>query len=153
MLTNGMKLYYAPETVAKTIPTSGWKEIPDVVSTPSFGDTVDTIENTPLAETEFKRYEKGLKDTGAKQITANMTDDFVEAWDELQTAFDTAKNSGKSICYAIVHPEHSKAYYFTGEPDDIPLPAGGSNQVWQPAPNIIVSYVHGWSTPPTIPGT
>ena len=49
--TNGIKIYYASETTAGTKPTSGWTEIPDVVSIPAIGSTPDTIEITPLAET------------------------------------------------------------------------------------------------------
>ena len=48
-------------------------------------------------------------------------------------------------------PEFEKAFFFTGEPDDIPLPAAGSNQAWQPTPSIIVNRVHGWDTKPEIP--
>lgn len=149
--TNGIKIYYAPETTAGTKPTTGWVEIPDVVSIPAIGSTPDTIEVTPLSETEYKRYIKGLKDTGAQQLTGNMTTGFVEGWNTLQTAYDTAKQGGKSIWYAVIHPEFEKAFFFTGEPDDIPLPAAGSNQAWQPTPSIIVNRVHGWDTKPEIP--
>ena len=149
--TNGIKIYYASETTAETKPTSGWTEIPDVVSIPAIGSTPDTIEITPLSETEYKRYIKGLKDTGAQQLTGNMTTGFVEGWNTLQSAYDTAKQGGKSIWYAVIHPEFEKAFFFTGEPYDIPLPAAGSNQAWQPTPSIIVNRVHGWDTKPEIP--
>lgn len=47
MTTNGIKFYYAPEATAGTQPTTGWVEIPNVVSWGEIGSTPDTIEITP----------------------------------------------------------------------------------------------------------
>lgn len=148
--TNGIRLYYAPETTAGTQPTTGWTEIPDLTVIPSVGSTPDTIEVTPLSETEYKRYIKGLKDTGVAQLTANMTEEFLSAWDTLQEAYDTATDGGKAIWFLVVHPKLSKSFAFTGEPDDIPLPESGSNQAWQPSPSIVVNRTKGWITKPNI---
>lgn len=150
MTTNGIKLYYAPETTAGTRPTTGWKQIPDVTNLPRIGSTPDTIEVTPLEETEYKQYEKGLKDTGAVEITANMSKKFLDAWEDAQAAYDTADAEGLALWFVAVHPKFEKAFYFSGEPDDIPLPESGSNAAWQPTPSIVVKKTHGWDTKPTI---
>lgn len=152
MVTNGIKFYNAPETTAGTRPTTGWVEIPDITNLPGIGSTPDTIEVTPLAETEYKQYEKGLKDTGAVQITANMSVEFLDAWEAAQEAYDTANAEGKALWFCVVHPDpgFEKAFYFTGEPDDIPLPETSSNTAWRPTPSIVVKKTHGWDTKPTI---
>ncbi len=150
MTTNGIRFYYAPETVSGTRPSTGWTEIPDITNLPGIGSTPDTIEITPLAETEYKQYEKGLKDTGAVQITANMSADFLDAWDAAQEAYDTANAANLALWFCVVHPTFEKAFYFTGEPDEIPLPETGSNTAWQPTPSIVVKKTVGWDTKPTI---
>lgn len=149
--TNGIRFYYAPETTAGTQPTTGWVEIPDLTALPAIGSTPDTLEVTPLSETEYKRYIRGLKDTGVAQVTANMTEEFLSAWDTLQEAYDTAETAKKAIWFVVVHPNLSKSFAFTGEPDDIPLPETTSNQPWQPSPSIVVNRTKGWITKPTIP--
>ena len=148
--TNGIRFYYAPETTADTKPTAGWVEIPDLVTIPAVGSTPDTIEVTPISETEYKRYVRGLKDTGAVQFTGNMTEEFLTAWDTLMEAYDTAVAGNKAIWFTVIHPQLSQAFFFTGEPDEVPLPEISSNVAWQPQPSIVVNKTKGWDTKPTI---
>lgn len=148
--TLGIRFYWAAETASGTRPTTGWVEIPDLVRIPAIGSTPDTIEVTPLSETEYKQYIKGLKDTGAVQFTANMTEDFINGWSDLQEAYDEAEAAGKSIWFTVVHPTFAKAFYFTGEPDDIPLPEMTSNSAWQPTPSIVVGKTEGWGEKPNL---
>ena len=50
--TAGMRLYYAVESTAGTMPTSGLTKIPEVKSIPSFNPAPETIQSTTLEETE-----------------------------------------------------------------------------------------------------
>lgn len=120
--TAGMWLGWCAETTAGTRPTSGYTVIPEVKSMPSFNPAPETIESTTLLETEYKTYVKGLKDLGgALEYGANLTDDLVDAWEDLLTAFETAVAAGKHIWFAVVHPHLAKAVFFTGDPSTIGL--------------------------------
>ena len=120
--TAGMWLGYAPEVTAGTRPTTGYVQIPEIKSMPSFNPAPDTIESTTLMETEYKTYVKGLKDMGgALEYTANLTDDLMDVWETLMNTFDTTVAAGKKVWFCVVHPKLSKATYFTGDPSSIGL--------------------------------
>lgn len=120
--TAGMYLCYAPEATANTRPTTGYIKIPEVKSMPSFNPSPEVIESTTLEETEYKTYVKGLKDLGsALEFSANLTDDLMTAWAALRTAFATAVAAQLRVWFAVVHPNLSKAVFFTGDPSDIGL--------------------------------
>lgn len=120
--TAGMTLQYCVETTAGTRPTTGYTEVPEVKSMPSFNPQPETIQSTTLKETVYHTYVQGLKDLGgALDFGANMTDDLVTFWGTLVTAYTTAAASGKSVWFAIVHPKLANATFFTGEPAPIGL--------------------------------
>lgn len=148
--TNGIRLAYAPETTSGTKPTTGWKYIPDIVSIPAIGAAPDPIDVTPLQETEYTQSVKGLRSAGSAEMTANMTDAFMTAWDAAIEAYGTAESTGKTLWFAEIHPNNAKAFFWTGEPVELSLPAASSNTAWQPTPTIIVGRVQGWDTKPEI---
>ena len=118
--TAGMYLAYCAETTAGTRPTTGYTKIPEIKSMPSFNPAPETIESTTLDETEYKTYVEGLKDLGgALEFGANLTDDLVDFWETLLTAYDTAAAAGKSVWFAVVHPKLTKATFFCGDPAPI----------------------------------
>ena len=55
MTTAGIKLKYIVEATAGTRPTSGYTEIPDVISLPAMDSAPEALECTPLSETVWKR--------------------------------------------------------------------------------------------------
>lgn len=118
--TAGMYLCYCVETTAGTRPTSGYQIIPEIKSMPSFNPSPNTIDSTTLLETEYMTYVKGLKDLGgALEYGANLTDDLVDFWESLLTAYDTAAAAGKAMWFAVVHPKLAKATFYQGEPAPI----------------------------------
>lgn len=118
--TAGMYLCYCVETTAGTRPTSGYQIIPEIKSMPSFNPSPNTIDSTTLLETEYMTYVKGLKDLGgALEYGANLTDDLVDFWETLLTAYDTAVAAGKAMWFAVVHPKLAKATFYKGEPAPI----------------------------------
>ena len=118
--TAGMYLAYCVETTAGTRPTSGYQIIPEVKSMPSFNPAPNTIESTTLLETEYTTYVKGLKDLGgALEYGANLTDDLVDFWEDLLTAYASAASANKATWFAVVHPKLSKATFYKGEPAPI----------------------------------
>ena len=118
--TAGMNLSYCVETTAGTMPTSGYTKIPEVKATPSTNPTPNSIDVTPLSETDFLQYIAGLKDLGGVlSFTANLTADLLTAWNTtLISAYATGQSASpaKSTWFAITHPKLTDAVYFKGEP-------------------------------------
>lgn len=152
MTTNGIKFYYAPETTAGTQPTTGWVEIPNVVSWGEIGSTPDTIEITPVSETSFKRYEQGLSDTGSVDVTGNWASDFIEAWETMREAMSTAAAAGKTLWFTQVIPNYEKSFYYSGSPSMLRFPEVTSNAAFQVSGTITVNKVTGLAAKPTIGG-
>ena len=116
--TAGMTLSYAVEATSGTRPTTGYTLIPEVKATPSTNPQPNSIDVTPLSETEFLQYIAGLKDLGGvMQFTANLTADVLTAWnDTLLSAYATGQESSKDTWFCISHPKLTKAVFFKGEP-------------------------------------
>lgn len=128
--TIGVQLHYAPETTAGERPTSGFKRIYGIKSTPSLNPAPDTIETTTLDELEYKTYVDGLKDLGGSlEFTFNLTEELIEKWDELMEAYETAKNSGLRIWFEILVPGLTEAFFFPGNPSSMGLPETTVNAV------------------------
>lgn len=121
--TAGVQLLYAVEETANTRPISGYTRIKGIKSTPSLNPSPETLETTTLDELEYKTYIDGLKDLGgALEFTFNLTEELIEKWDELMSAYETAKASGKATWFTIVIPGLTESFYFTGNPSAMGLP-------------------------------
>lgn len=121
--TAGVQLLYAAEETAGTRPTTGYTRIKGVKSTPSLNPSPETLETTTLDELEYKTYIDGLKDIGgALEFTFNLTEELVGKWDDLMTAYETAKTNNKAIWFEILVPGLTKAFFFTGNPSAMGLP-------------------------------
>ena len=128
--TAGIKLAYAVETTAGTRPVEGYTRIFGVKSTPDFNPAPDTLETTTLDELEYKTYIDGLKDIGGSvEFLFNLTQELMDSWDALMTAYTTAKASGKATWFTIVVPGLTDAFFFTGNPSELGLPEAGVNEV------------------------
>ena len=93
--TAGIQLLYAVETTAGTRPTTGYTRIYGAKTTPSLNPSPETLETTTLDETEYKTYIDGLKDLGgALEFTFNLTQDLIDSWDALMTAYS------RRLCYS-----------------------------------------------------
>ena len=141
--TAGVKLAYAVEATAGARPTTGYTRIYGAKSTPSLNPSPDTLETTTLDETEYKTYIDGLKDLGgALEFTFNLTEELIEAWDELMTAYETAKAAGKATWFTIIIPGLTESFYFTGNPSAMGLPETSVNAVLE-----ITNYITPTNAP------
>lgn len=132
LTTAGVTLRYAVETVKGTRPTSGYKIIPDIKSTPEFNPEPESLETTTLAETEFKTYTPALKDLGgALPFTANYTNEFITSWGEVVSAYDEAVVEEKAVWFEINHPKLENSLYINGKPSELGLPAMEVNSVME----------------------
>lgn len=97
--TAGIKVLYAAETTAGTFPTTGWHQIHGVKEIPSFGDSINVHQTTPLEATKNHTYIPGLSDGngGTISLTANEYKTFHDDWDTMVAAFETAKAGGKAF--------------------------------------------------------
>lgn len=128
--TAGIHLLYAVETTAGTRPATAYIDLKGVKSIPSLNPAPDSLETTDLNQTEFKTYIDGLKDVGgALEFTFNLTNDLVTRWENLITAYETAKAQNKSVWFLIYVPELDKVFYFTGNPTTMGVPEAGVSSV------------------------
>ena len=141
--TAGVQLWYAVEATAGTRPTSGYTRILGIKSTPSLNAAPDTLETTTLDELEYKTYIDGLKDLGgALEFTFNLTEDLIDAWDTLMSAYEAAKAAEKATWFTIVVPGLSESFYFTGNPSNMGLPETSVNSVLE-----ITNYITPTNAP------
>lgn len=123
--TAGIHLYYAVEETKGTRPTlkSKYTDLVGVKSTPDLNPAPDTLETTTLNETEYKTYVDGLKDLGgALEFTFNMTQDLVDLWDALMTAYEAGKKTGLTTWFLIDIPGLDEGFYFPGNPSAMGTP-------------------------------
>lgn len=141
--TAGIGLYYAVEDTAGTKPITGYTRLKGIKSIPSFNPSPESLETTTLDETEFKTYIDGLKDLGgALEFTFNLSEELMETWDNLMTAYEGAKVTNKATWFCIVVPGLTKALYFTGNPSEMGLPEASTNSVLE-----ITNYITPTNAP------
>lgn len=138
----GVRVFYGEgaetnEPSADTFTSTEFKEVPEVKSIPSLSPSPDTLETTPLENTEYKTYIPGLKDLGgALEFTANLTQDLLDMWNG-KNAQDTESvmykfnnlDRQKALWLLIYHPKLDKAVAFMFEPSKLGMPEIAVNSV------------------------
>lgn len=117
--TAGMYLAYAVETVAGERPTANYVVIPEVKGLPSTNQTPPTLDTTDLSALEYKTSIPDLKELGVLDYSANLTDDLIDAWGEVCSAYETAAAAGLSLWFTHVHPKLKEAIFYPGEPSPL----------------------------------
>lgn len=141
--TAGVQIWYAVESTKGTRPTSGYTRIYGAKSTPSLNPSPDTLETTTLDELEYKTYIDGLKDLGgALEFTFNLTEELIDAWDTLMSAYEAGKLAEKATWFTIVIPGLTDSFYFTGNPSNMGLPETSVNSVLE-----ITNYITPTNAP------
>ena len=103
--TAGMIVKYAAEATAGTRPTSGYTELPGIKALPALGDSINTLQTTPLSATKNHTYIPGLADSGgAMQLTVNDAPAFRSAYASMYSAYASAASSGKGFWLEYVYP-------------------------------------------------
>lgn len=122
----GCKVLYCVESVAGTRPTSGYTFIPCITSAPSFDNIPEQIDCSDLGD-DITQYLPGRQDPGGDAaFTANITTDFLTAWETLCTAAATAKAAGKRVWFEYQTPNFAKSFFWAGDP--VALGHGGLEQ-------------------------
>lgn len=151
LLSKGVSLSYAVEATAGTAPTTGFKKIKGLKEVPEMNPSPDTIETTTLDELEFKTYIPGLKDLGGSLgFVFNFTQEFIDAWETLVSAFKTGANGAtpKATWFFIDIPGLTEGLKFTGEPSNLGLPSISVNSVIEITAFITPTNQPNWTVAP-----
>ena len=149
--TAGMRLYYAVESTAGTMPTSGLTKIPEIKSVPNFNPAPETIQSTTLEETEYHTHVEGLKDLGGPlEFGANITEDLITAWETCNTAHDSM-DDGKAMWFYVIHDKLQKCVAFKGDPSPLGLNESAVGGMLETTLYITANSAPQWVTKPTIP--
>ena len=150
LASHGVMLAYCCESVAGTMPTSGYVVVPEIKAIPSFNPQPDALQSTALSETEFHTYVEGLRDIGgALEFTANLTEDLISAWDTVNSAHD-ALTGGKAMWFAVIHPKLANAVFFKGDPTPLGLNEISVNTVLETTLYITPNSAPTWSAKPSV---
>ena len=148
--TAGIQLRYITETTAGTRPTSGYQVVPNIKSTPDFNPEPSTLEVTDLSDLVWKRYIAGLKDPGgALSFTANLTSAFKTVWNDIVSAYATAKASNKQMWWEIYIPTVG-SFFFAGEPSALGINGYDVDAVAEITVYVTPNKIHGWDTSSTL---
>lgn len=112
--TAGMIVKYAAEATAGTRPTSGYTELPGVKALPALGDSINTLQTTPLSATKNHTYIPGLADSGgAMQLTVNDAPAFRSAYSAMYSAYTSAVTANKGFWLEYQYPSaYSMSSFF-----------------------------------------
>lgn len=112
--TAGMIVKYAAEATAGSRPTSGYTELPGIKALPALGDSINTLQTTPLSATKNHTYIPGLADSGgAMQLTVNDAPAFRTAYASMYSAYTSAAASNKGFWLEYVYPSaYSMSSFF-----------------------------------------
>lgn len=146
-ISAGIKVMYAVETSKGVMPTTGAVEVPDIKEIPDFNVEPEKLETTTFKNTEYKTFANGLKDlSSASAYKANFTEELLDEWDKLVSAYNTAKASGLNTWFFIVIPGWKKCCAFTGEPAKMGLPGVGVNSIYETSAYITPTGEPQWSS-------
>ena len=147
--TAGMYLAYCAGS-ASSAPTSGFTQIPEIKSIPSFNPSPETIQSTTLLETEYHTYVEGLKDLGgALEFGANLTEDLISVWASVNAAHDSLA-SNSAVWFAVVHPKLSNAVFFQGDPAPLGLNEATVGAMAETTLYITPNTAPAWAAKPTL---
>lgn len=123
--TAGMKVYYASGT--STIPASGFSELAGIKALPALGDSINTLQTTPLSATKNHTYTLGLADSGgAIQLTVNDAPAFRAAYATMYSAYEAAVSASSTFWLQYAYPSQYGMSSFFIAVDLAPLGFGGA---------------------------
>lgn len=112
----GARVLWKAEDSIGVRPTSGFVFLPCITAAPAFDNVPEQIDSSDLGD-DITQYLPGRQDPGGDAVfTANITTDFLTAWENLMTAAATAKAAGKRIWFEYQTPNFAKSFFWSGEP-------------------------------------
>ena len=145
----GVQIRYCVETTKGSRPTTGYKVIPSIKSSPDFNAEPSQLDVTDFSDKVWKRSIAGLRDVGgAIAFTANMTTSFKSAWTSLVSAYTTAWASEKSTWFEVAIPNFD-SFYFAGQPIELGVKGMDVDSVVEADGYVVPNQIYGWGTSST----
>lgn len=131
--TLGVKVSYAFGVKGSTVaPTSSYRVLREIKDVPDFNPTPDSIEVTPLINTQYKTYIHGLKDLGGDlAFLSNFTQELFDLYNNETSGIMAQYNEGLPMWIAIDHPKLTKSLFINVAPSPIGLNAMSVNTVME----------------------
>lgn len=150
----GTKVSFAFETTKGTMPTAGYKKLPQIKEIPEMNPAPDTLETTSLDNVEHKTYVDGLKDLGgALTFTANFTQELYDLYNTEGTGiidmWESAKEDGKAMWLCIDVKGLDKSCYLSVIPSKLGLPPASVNTVMEVSLYFTPAGEPVWAEDPT----
>lgn len=126
--TIGVKISYAIESTAGTRPTTGYKKIHGIYSTPDFNVAPSTADATSFDNEEYTQKISLLKEIPDNiEFGVRFGQQFATEWETLMTAYKTAIATSKETWFCIDIEGYDKSIFFTGRPIALGLPSMEAN--------------------------
>ena len=148
--TLGITMGYATESTAGQKPAA-FSALDRINSIGGITMDVEKIDASALEDTSTK-YVAGRADTGGTwDITVNFTDETVDQWEDLISAYNTAAAANKQLWLEVCVPNQSDAFFVIAQPpQEIPMPEIGQNELLTVVISMTVVEYKGWDTKVTI---
>lgn len=145
----GVQIRYCCETTKGSRPTTGYKVIPSIKSSPDFNAEPSQLDVTDFSDKVWKRSIAGLRDVGgAIAFTANMTASFKSAWASLVSEYSTAWASEKSTWFEVAIPNFD-SFFFAGQPIELGVKGMDVDSVVEADGYVVPNQIYGWGTSST----
>ena len=151
----GVKIYYAPESTAGTMPSTGFKQkatgatlnIADYVTGVSgLGAEYDMLDVTPLSETDRHRFIRGLQNNdGSIELSANINPTSRADWGAIVDEY-AALTGGKALWFEFILPGDTDAIFVRGEPLPMRFPDVEAGTAVQGAVQIVENQYADWTS-------
>lgn len=133
LTTIGVKVSWAVETVAGQRPTTGYKVIHGIHSTPNLNIAPSTVDVTSFDDMIFTRKASTLKEIPDQmEYGVFYGKQAKKDWDELMSAYETAKKGGLEVWFCEDIPDDddddfANAYFYTVKPHPFEKPGLEAN--------------------------
>lgn len=151
----GVKIYYAPESTAGTMPSTGFKQkatgatlnIADYVTGVSGLDAdYDMYDVTPLSEENRHRFIRGLmSNDGSIDLAANINPTSRADWGAI-VAEQNALTGGKALWFEFILPGDTDAVFVRAEAMPMRFPDVEAGSAVQGAIHLIENQYADWTT-------
>lgn len=133
----GVKIGYKSGTSSDTAPSSGFTHISDLKSTGELNPAPNTADATTFDNKEFTTFVELLKDLGgAIDFGANLTDDFIDDWEDVCDA--AATNGGCWFAITVDGLDSTRnSVVFFGKPSAMGMPGMTANSLIETTVRIV----------------
>lgn len=121
--TIGVKVSYCVETSTGVRPTSGYKVLSGIYSTPSFNIAPNTTDAGDFSNEKFTTKLQLLSELPDNlEFGMRFGEQSATDWNDLVSAYETGIATSKETWFCIDIPKYSKSIFITGRPSALGMP-------------------------------